>query len=310
MTRPRVLVIGGTNIDFTIKTAHLPAEGETVSDGVFVRAFGGKGANQAVAAARAGGEVALVTCLGSDALARQARASLDADGIDTTHIIEDPDHPSGTALIMLDEQGRNYLAVAPGSNNTLAPAHIEALQSEIAEADMIVLQMEILPGVNERVLGIAACHDRPVVFNYAPTRGVPLRIGEAMSVLVVNENEAAELLGRDTVTERDAAEAAATLLARGPRIAVVTLGAAGLVAVEGERVTRVSGLAVSAVDTTAAGDTFCGCLAAALGEGRPLDAALRFANAAAALATTVMGAQPSIPTREAIEDFLENQGAS
>lgn len=300
MPRPRVLIIGSTNIDFIMKMPHLPAEGETVTGGTFMQTFGGKGANQAVAAARAGADTTFITCLGSDALSAQARANFVADGIDTSHILEDPDHPPGTALIMFDEQGRNYLAVAPGSNDTLNPEHIDTIESNIADADVIVMQMEIRHEVNHRVLSIAARHGQSVVFNYAPTRGIPLPVDPTMSVLVVNENEAAELLGLETVTADDAEAAAKALGAQGPRIVVITLGAAGLVAVENERVLRIPGRTVTAVDTTAAGDTFCGYLATALAEGQPLPYALSFANAAAALATTTMGAQPSIPARDAV----------
>ena len=310
MAQPRVLVIGSSNIDFIMKVAHLPAVGETVTDGLFMQTFGGKGANQAVAAARAGGAVTFVTCLGHDVYAPTMKANFAADGIDVGRILDDPSQSSGTALVMIDERGRNYLTVAPGSNNTLGPAHIDALESEIADADVIVQQMEIPAPTNARVLELAARHGRTVVFNYAPTRGVPLAVGAAMGVLVVNENEAAELLGRQSVTQATAADAAAALQAMGPATVVVTLGEHGAIAVDARGATAVAGLTVAAVDTTAAGDTFCGALAVGIGEGRPMAEALRFANAAAALATTVMGAQPSVPRRADIDAKCAAAGAT
>ncbi len=308
MARPRILVIGSSNIDFITKVPHLPAIGETVTDGTFMQTFGGKGANQAVAAARAAGagsEVTFVTCLGNDALAATMKANFAADGIDISRILDDSAHPSGSALIIIDQAGQNYLAVAPGSNDTLTPADIDALESTIAAAEVIVLQMEIPAAVNQRVLELAERHGRRVVFNYAPTRGLPLAVSKAMSVLVVNENEAAELLGRPSVSPEDVAAAAGDLRKLGPAIVVVTLGSKGLVAVDASGVTTVSGQRVKAVDTTAAGDTFCGALAVALAQGEALREALQFANAAAALATTRMGAQPSIPTRAAIMAQLD-----
>ncbi len=324
MSHPKVLVIGSTNIDFIMKVAHLPATGETVTDGAFMQTFGGKGANQAVAAARAlacpdvgntgegntsggtsGGGVTFVTCLGNDVYAPTMKANFAADGMDVSRILDDQTQPSGTALIMIGQAGGNYLTVAPGSNYALTPAHIDALESVIAAAGVIVLQMEIPVTVNERALALAQKHGRKVIFNYAPTRGIPLALSQAMSVLVVNENEAAELLGRDAVSAEDAPEAGQALRQLGPATVVITLGSKGLVAVDASGVTSVAGRKVKAVDTTAAGDTFCGSLAVALAEGQALGDALRFANAAAALATTKMGAQPSIPTRDAIMAQLQ-----
>ncbi len=307
MVRPRITAIGGSNIDLIMQLPHLPAAGQTVSDGRFTRAPGGKGANQAVAAARAGGEVTFVTCLGNDPYAPEMKAGFAADGIDTRFIVDDGNQPSGTALIMFDGAGTNYIAVAPGANDTLSARHVREAEPAVAASAAVLLQMEAPVETNREALRIAERHGVRVVFNYAPTRGGPLEIGPAMSVLVVNETEAAELTGRASVDAADAAEAAHALRARGPAAVVLTLGGEGVWVVADQIDQLIPARRVDPVDTTAAGDTFCGALAVALGEGRPIRDAVSFANAAAALSVQRVGAQPSIPDRPAIEAMFPGQ---
>jgi ribokinase len=308
MRKPAVWVVGSSNIDFIMQVPHLPSAGETVTDGAFRQVFGGKGANQAVAAARAGGRVTFVTCLGNDPYAVAMKRNFAADGIDLSRVVDDANQASGTALIMVDREGRNCIAVAPGANDALLPAHVEALAAAVPRDSVVVLQMEIPAATNRRVLELAARHGWRVVFNYAPTRGGSVPLSAAVAVLVVNENEAAELLGWPAVSGAQAAEAAAALQRLGPETVVITLGADGLLARTGAGAPiRQAAFRVKPVDTTAAGDTFCGALAVALAEAQPPAQALRFASAAAALSVTVMGAQPSIPTRDRIEAFLALQ---
>ena len=302
--RPRIVVVGSSNTDFVVQVPHLPAVGQTVTDGRFSQVFGGKGANQAVAAARCGGAVTFVACVGDDAFGRQMRANFEVDGIDTSHLVVSPDQPSGAAAILFDAQGRNCIAVAPGANFALTPAHVDAAAGAIRAAAGVVLQMEVPAEASRRALQLAADAGVPVLLNYAPADAAVLELSSAVATLVVNENEAAELLGVPAVpgvSAETAARAAADLAARGPGMVVVTLGGAGCVAHGGGRTWTLPAPKVDVVDTTAAGDTFCGALAVALAEGREVEDALRFATCAGSLATTKSGAQPSIPVRAAVD---------
>jgi ribokinase len=300
----RVVVVGSSNIDLVMKMARLPKVGETVTDATFLQAFGGKGANQAVGAARAGGEVVFVSCVGDDAYGAQVRGSLDADGIDTRFVFTEAGVASGTALILVGAAGENYISVAPGANYCLTPAHVDRAREALARAAVIVTQCEIPPETLDHVISLGAELGKPVLLNLAPAR----ELGEAsiakLACLAVNETEAEFLTGRKVATDRDVEASADALLAMGPRAVVLTLGARGAY-VAGDGVRRlVPGFAVEAVDTTAAGDVHCGALAVALVEGRPLLEAVRFANAAAAISATKLGAQPSAPFRKDIEALL------
>ncbi len=300
----RVAVVGSSNIDLVMKMARLPRVGETVTDASFVQAFGGKGANQAVGAARAGGEVAFVACVGDDAYGAQVRGNLQADGIDTRFVFTEPGVSSGTALILVGGQGENYISVAPGANGRLTPAHVDRARAAIEEAAIVVSQCEIPPETLEHVVALGAKLGKPVLLNLAPARHLGSAALAGLALLAVNETEAEFLTGRKVASDREVEEAAFALLARGPRTVVLTLGARGAyVAAEGVGA-LVPGFTVEAVDTTAAGDVHCGALAVALVEGRPVLEAVRFANAAAALSVTRLGAQPSAPRRRDIETLL------
>ncbi|MEM9881977.1 MAG: ribokinase [Planctomycetota bacterium] len=302
---PRVVVVGSTNTDFIVALPRLPGVGETVTGGRFTQTFGGKGANQAVAAARAGADVTFVACVGHDGFGDQMLDNFRADGIDTAWVTRAEGVASGTALVMFDGSGRNYLAVAPGANSKLTQDDVAAAEPAIETATVVVLQMEVPNDANRRALELARRHGATLLLNYAPAVGDPLGLCREADVLVVNEIEAAALLGGEAVRADDASEAAGALRDRGTGWAVVTLGEAGYAAVgpEGESL-REQGLEVKAVDTTAAGDTFCGTLAARLAVGEAMADALRYANAAGALATTLAGAQPSIPRAEQIAHRL------
>ncbi len=302
MAQARVLVVGSSNADFIVQVDHLPVPGETVTEGRFRQVFGGKGANQAVAAARAGAQVTFVGCVGTDALGEQMLANFKAEGLDVSHLKRSADQPSGTAIIMIgDHDGNNCIAVAPGANHALTADDVDAAAACFGRADAVVLQMEIPPAAIERVLALAERHGNTVVMNYAPTRGVPVKVDPRMTVLVVNESEAEALLGGGPIDAHDAADAARRLQQQGPPTVVITLGEAGCVAVDAAGAHRLPGKTVQPVDTTAAGDTFCGVLATSLAEGLPLNDALARANVAGALATLTVGAQPSIPRREQID---------
>ncbi|MDF3130441.1 ribokinase [Kiritimatiellaeota bacterium B1221] len=306
--KPSITVIGSANVDYIMQVPHLPAKGETVMDASFFQAFGGKGANQAVAAARAGGEITFVGALGNDATAKVYLEGLKADGLNTDHVSMERDTAGGSALIMFDGQGDNYLSVAPGANACVTPERADAAEEVIAAADCVVLQMEIPLETNERILELAAKHETPVILNYAPANNLGLKPSEAIHGLVVNELEAAALAGEDADrVDSDSAGALADRLRKngGHQFVVITLGKDGSVFADAAGVQRGKAFVVDAVDTTAAGDTFCGALAVALGEGRSLADAVRFAAGASALSVMQVGAQSSIPRREAIESFLK-----
>ena len=301
----KLVVIGSSNIDLVMKMARLPRVGETVTDATFVQAFGGKGANQAVGAARAGGEVVFVSCVGDDAYGAQVRGSLEADGIDTRFVFTEAGVASGTALILVGGGGENYISVAPGANYRLTPAHVDRAREAIGAAAIVIGQCEILPETLDHVIAVGAELGKPVMLNLAPARRIADASLARLAYLAVNETEAEFLTGRRIESHEDVEAAVEALLAKGPRTVVLTLGARGafVAAADGAR-SLVPGFTVDAVDTTAAGDVHCGALAVALVEGRPLLEAVRFANAAAALSVTRLGAQPSAPRRAEIEALL------
>lgn len=303
-----IVVIGSTNIDMICQTDHLPALGETVVGGTFVQAFGGKGANQAVAAARAGGQVTFITAVGDDAYAQQVTDSFARDGIDVRHVLRKPGTSTGVALIMLDRQGRNYLSIASGANQAITPADIDGASDTIRSAALVVMQNEIATSAAARAISIAQSAGVPVLFNYAPVMAAPIPVDGCMTYLVINENEAAQLSGLPVESPSQIAAAARKLKAQGSQVVIITLGAAGSFVRCDQGEWQVPPFKVDPVDTTAAGDTYCGALAVALLEKRPLKEAVVFATAASAISVTRMGAQPSIPRRPEIDAFLKSRG--
>jgi len=304
MKRP-ILIVGSSNADMIIRVPSLPAKGETVTDGTFMQTYGGKGANQAVAVARAGGHGIFIACLGRDPTGDAMMNNFKKDGLDVQQVVRTDKAPSGAALIMFDERGDNYLAVAPGANYRLSSAHMTALEDRIAESSMLVMQMEIPAATTLRALQIADRKGVPVLFNYAPAQNVNVPVSKRMTGLVVNEVEAEALSGCPARTRREATSAARTLRSRGPRFVIITMGKQGALVCDEEGEHFIPSYSVKVVDTTAAGDTYCGALAVSLVEGRTLCEAARFAAAAAALSVMQMGAQPSIPRRSAIDTFLK-----
>lgn len=300
----RITVVGSSNVDFITQVEHLPAVGETVTNGVFMQAFGGKGANQAVTAARAGGQVTFLACVGADAFGQQMIANFQADGIETDRIAQAQGIATGSALIVVDRNGENYIAVAPGANRALEPAHIEASADLIALSALIVMQMEVPPRTVNRVLELAAERGVPVMLNYAPVSNREVSVSPQVTYLIVNEVEVGVLTGQPVETVAQAQQAAAALRKRGPACVVVTLGADGAWISSDALDRHIPAFKVTPVDTTAAGDVFCGALAVALCEAMPLEEAVRFASGASAISVTRMGAQPSIPRREEIDSFL------
>ncbi len=310
MGKPAIIVVGSANTDLTVLVDRLPAPGETVLGGDLMRACGGKGANQAVAAARAGAEVAFVGRVGDDEFGRAALGALRQEGIDISGVITDPDAPSGVALITVDASGENQITVAPGANARLCPADVHAAADRLGAADMLLLQLET--PLDAVLAAIEVAHDNnvPVLLNPAPCpgAGLPGDLLTGVDYLVPNRAEAAHLSGM--APNEPPEKVARHLLAAGPRAVVVTLGADGCCGATADACQRMAAPVVRATDTVAAGDCFCGALAVALGEGRDVFDAMAFASAAAALAVQKAGAQPSLPARQDIERFLTRQGTA
>lgn len=304
MMHSNIVVIGSSNVDMIAKVKRLPRPGETVGQAVFSQAFGGKGANQAVAANRAGGQVSFVTCLGSDGLGQNMLQALKAEGINTEHIIIDRKNPTGTALILVDEQGENSIAVAPGANNTLTPSLIDEARFVISGADIVLLQMEIPLETVFYTLEFAASLGKKVLLNPAPAYKLDEKLFKYLHILVMNETEAETMTDIKINSKVEAALAADEVLRKGVEIAIITMGEQGAYYATRHEKKWIEAYRVQAVDTTAAGDVFCGTLAAALQKKYRLSEAIKFASAAAAISVTKMGAQPSAPTEQEIKAFL------
>jgi len=297
MKKSRILVVGSSNTDMIVQLKSLPGPGVTVIGGKFSTAPGGKGANQAVGAARAGGNVAFIGKMGRDAFGTSALENLQRDGIDVSRVARDPKAPSGVAFIFV-------IAVASGSNDLLSVADVEAARDEFRKADIVLVQLETpLPTVIATAR-LAAKAGALVILNPAPARQLPDSLLRHVSILTPNEHEAELLTGIKVVDAKSASKAAESLMKRGVGTVIVTLGSKGAFIAQGTNRELMAGFKVRAVDTTAAGDIFNGALAVALGEGTDLASAVRFAQAAAAISVTRAGAQPSAPKRSEIERLV------
>ena len=294
MSQPSVVVVGSVNADLVVSVQRLPRPGETVSGGTFARHGGGKGANQAVAAARAGAQVAMVGAVGADDLGDEALRELSGEGIDVAAVARLDDAATGVAAIVVDERGENLIAVASGANAELDGSVVDEAVERLIErgtSGVVLLQQEILEAVVVAGIRAARAAGWQVVLNPAPARALPGDLDGV--VLTPNADEARTLTGEDDV------EAAANELVRRTGAPVlVTIGADGCLLVDGDHAERIPAPAVDVVDTTGAGDAACGALAAELAAGRPLREAARFAMVAAALSTRVAGAREGMPRRD------------
>jgi len=310
MTKNSILVVGSSNTDMIIKVERIPKPGETILGGEFASAAGGKGANQAVGAARAGGTVTLIARVGQDMFGDKAVAGFIADGINVEYVVRDRICPSGVALIFVGQNGENSIAVASGANARLTPADLRTAKSAFRRASVVVLQLETPLKTVEAAVKMAAAAGARVILNPAPARPLPDDLLQGVYLLTPNESEAEMLTGMPVNDAAAAAKAADALLARGVQNVIITLGARGALVAGSEARGLVKGYKVRPVDTTGAGDVFNGTLAVALAEGKSLLDAARFASAAAAISVTRLGAQTSAPRRDEINQLLTGDKAS
>lgn len=272
--------------------------------GRFFTSPGGKGANQAVAAARGGGEVTFIARTGNDIFGKQAIERYKQDHIDVSYMIEDKDAPSGMAEIIVDDKGNNLIAVAPGANLNLSVYDIIAAKETIAKSDILLVQLEIPLKTVEYAVKLARENGVRVILNPAPAQSLPIELLKEISILTPNEKEAEFLTGVKVTDESSAEDAGRILISKGVEKVIVTLGKSGALVLDRGGSEMVSGFKVKVEDTTAAGDVFNGALAVALAEKKNIYEAVRFANAAAALSVTKLGAQLSAPSRDEIQAFI------
>ncbi|KMV35588.1 ribokinase [Franconibacter sp. IITDAS19] len=303
----KLVVLGSINADHILNLDAFPSPGETVTGNHYQVAFGGKGANQAVAAGRSGADIDFIACVGSDDTGARVRQQLVQDKVDVAPVSVIEGESTGVALIFVNGEGENVIAIHAGANASLTPALVEAQHERIAKASALLMQLE---SPVESVLAaarIAQQNHTRVILNPAPARRLSDELLALVDIITPNETEAEKLTGIAVKNDDDAAKAAAALHAKGIGTVIITLGSRGVWASVNGEGQRVPGFKVKAIDTIAAGDTFNGALLTALLEEKPLAEAIRFAHAAAAIAVTRPGAQPSVPWRKEIDDFLAQQ---
>ena len=300
----KILVIGSSNTDMTIKLKKIPKPGETVIGGKFSTAAGGKGANQAVAAARAGGNVTFIARVGSDVFGATAVEGFKNDGINVDFVIKDKAEPSGVALIFVDDQGENSIAVASGANAALSPQDIENCSDIISKSDVLLMQLETPIETIKTAAKIAKNNNIKVILNPAPARELDKELLSNVSIFTPNEIEAEFFVGFPITNEDDVKRAAKKMLEFGIETVIITMGPKGSIIVSNEITKKIPAFSVEALDTTGAGDVFNGALAVGLNEGMNISDAVVFASSASALSVTKIGAQTSAPFRVDINNFI------
>ena len=301
----KIIVVGSSNIDMTAMVETLPRPGETIGGARFIQANGGKGANQAVAAARLGGDVMFATCVGNDLNGKALKDIFATDGINTKNHKMTDEAPTGTALIMVDKYAENCIAVAPGANGCLTPEDMDAMEADFAEAEILLVQLEVPMPTVCRAVELAAKHGLKVVLNPAPVAPIPEHIFPMLYLITPNETEAQKLTGVRVNTADDAVAAAQVFFDKGVQNVIITMGASGsIICNKGGETIYVPTRKVDAVDTTAAGDVYNGGVVTALSEGKSLEEAAGFASVASSISVTRLGAQNSVPTRKEVMEVL------
>ncbi|MCD8351349.1 MAG: ribokinase [Planctomycetaceae bacterium] len=299
-----VVVVGSANVDFVMRTPFIPRKGESVNAGPFIQSFGGKGSNQALAARRAGAEVTGIFTLGDDVFSNAIMNLYREEGIDSRYVRMNPGERCGTGIILVDPQGDNLICTSLEANGRMTTEQVEAAEPAFQEASVLMLQMEVPDEANRTAVKLAKKHNVTVILNYAPARESSLPVDRDIDILIVNESEAENLTSMPVTGPEAAAVASLMLGAKGPETIVITLGSQGSVVWHDGTSRHYPPIPVEVADTTAAGDSYCGALAATLAEGMELPGAIAYATAAGSLCVGVEGALPSLPRREAIEAFL------
>lgn len=301
---PTIAVVGSSNMDLVVKSNRIPAIGETILGGDFIMVPGGKGANQAVAAAKLGARVFFIAKLGEDIFGSQSLDNFKREGVNTKYVLQTKDAPSGVALIMVDNDGNNLIVVAPGANHKLSPEDVKEAESDIASSGALVAQLEVQIETIEFAAGLANKSNVPFILDPAPAQKLSPQLLKMVDVLTPNETEAQILTGVEVKDRQSAGAAAKKLLDCGVKTVILTMGVNGYLTVSKEGEEFVPARKVKAADSTAAGDAFTGSLAVGLARGQTLSEAALFANDVAAVSVTKMGAQPSMPTVQEVEAFI------
>ena len=304
MIKSKIIIIGSSNTDMVMRTDRFPKPGETVLGGSFLMNPGGKGANQAVSAARLGGQVVFITSVGDDMFGKQALQSLTNEGVDSSYSLINPEKPSGIAMITVDQHGENNIVVAPGANNELLVDRISGLEELLTAENYVLMQLEIPLQTVEEIAFKAHQRGVKVILNPAPAQPLPKSLFHSLYLITPNESEASLLTGIPVVDIPSAKQAAQILRDQGVQQVVITLGAQGALALVNDEFLVVEPYKVSVLDTTAAGDVFNGALAVALSEDMPFPKALNFASLASAISVTRLGAQASAPYRKELASFF------
>lgn len=305
--KPKIVIAGSSNTDMVIQTTSLPLPGETVLGGNFFMNAGGKGANQAVAAARLGGDITFVAKVGNDVFGKEALDGFKKENINTMYVFVDDKNASGIALITVDTRGENCIAVASGANAALCVDEIGKAESAIVDADIVLVQLETPVATVEKFLQTAFGKGIKTVLNPAPALALTDNIYQKIFLITPNEKEASVLSGTAVCNEDSAKKAAQYFVEKGVQQVIITLGEKGALLYSDRNSFLIPSPKVKAVDTTAAGDVFNGALVVAIGEGKCIEDAVLFANASAALSVTRLGAQASAPYRWEVEDFIKQQ---
>ncbi|MEQ4922738.1 ribokinase [Proteus hauseri] len=304
MTTPRLAVLGSINVDHIMNISQFPKPGETIIGHHYKIAFGGKGANQAVACGRSGADITFIACVGDDAIGSEIITQLKTDNIHTDAISIIPETPTGVAMILVNEQGENVITISAGANANLTPAHFTQYHHVVEHSDALLMQLESPLETVFAAAKLAKSHHTKVILNPAPALPLSDEFLSFIDVITPNETEAEILTGISVHDETGAAKAAEVLHSKGIKHVLITLGSRGVWFSEQGKGMIIPGFRVEAVDTIAAGDTFNGAFVTAILEGKPSIDAIRFAHAAAAIAVTRHGAQSSVPWRDEIESFL------
>ncbi|MBV6818496.1 ribokinase [Rahnella sp. PD12R] len=309
MKTGKLVVLGSINADHILNINHFPQPGETVIGKQYTVAFGGKGANQAVAAGRSGADISFIACVGDDDIGERVRKQLASDHINTQPIEAIKETTTGVALIFVNAEGENVIGIDAGANKAVTPDYLERYKQNVIDASALLMQLESPLETVIAAAKLAKDNNTQVILNPAPACELPDELLARVDMITPNETEAEKLTGIKVENNDDATRAARVLHDKGIATVIITMGSKGVWLSQNGEGKQVAGFSVKAVDTIAAGDTFNGALVTALLEGKAMDSAVRFAHAAAAIAVTRPGAQPSVPWRKEIDDFLAQQEA-